>query len=207
MKKKNQILLTCGISVLIFLILFYFMSKSAKENEYDIFLLNRDINAGEKIEKTMLTILSIPQSSILPNAYKDINEIIGKFVLNDMKKGDMLSKRDLINLQNGIIYPALHKGNVLYTISLKAEDANGWWLAKGNKVQVFIGKDSDDPVNSPEKIESAKIIRIMDESGAEINQDLIKEPKMVCLEVKDEEAKILFKAEGTRKIKLIALNP
>lgn len=213
MKKKRQILLTCGISIFIFLILFYFLSQSAIEKEYNIFLINQDISAGEKIEKTMLSSIAIPQTCVLPQACKNADEIIGKILLNDLKKGDLLSVRDLIASQNGIIYPSLHKGMILYTLSLKAEDANGWWIAKGNRIKLYVSKETEqgssfeNQSNTIEIIESARIIRIMDETGVEIKQDLIKQPKMVCLEVSTEEAQILFLAEGTRKIKLLAMNP
>lgn len=207
MKKKNLLILTSGISIIIFILLFYFLSQSSKMKEYKVYLISRDIGAGEKIEKTMLSPISIPQNCVLPQVCKNADEIIGRFALNNMKKGDLLSYRDLSLLQNGIIYPSLHNGKILYTLSLKAEDANGWWIAKGNIVQLYVYENELNNVDQPiEIIEASRIVRIMDETGTEINQEY-KQPRMVCLEVSALEAQILFKAEGTRKIKLLAMNP
>ena len=220
MKKKKQIFLTCIISILIFVIIFYFLSQFAKEKTYKVFLLKQDLAAGNPLEQSMISIIEIPQSSVLPQSCKKFDEFLGKNIVNDMKAGELLSINDIQVEENGIKYPQLSEGMVLYTLTVDPDDVNGWWIAKGNDVvlliynpiiekESFVNSSMQEAMivleNSIQTIDSVKIIRIMDEKGKEVLPDG-NEPKIICLEVTKEQAEILFKAENGKKIKLIAKN-
>ena len=206
------------ISTLVLIIVFYFLSKSSEEMTYDVFLLNQDVQSGCKIEKEMVYPVSIPEKSLLPEACKTLDEIIGKYCGRDMKNGALLSLNDLTVLQNGIHYPSSTNGNVLYSLSLESDDVNGWWIAKGNSVMIYIydanqqvyetmnSQAADTGCVSVTIMESVRIIRLMDENGSEVTAEGVK-PAMACLEVSKEQAQILFDAENSKKIKLIPQNP
>lgn len=221
MKIKKQILLTCLISLALFISLYFLLSGLSNEKTYPVYLLNQDLNAGSKLEKTMFDIIMIPQSCNIPQACKKAEDIVGTYLVGDMKKGGLISVEDIAASQSGIIYPSIGQGKVLYTIALKAEDANGWWIGKGNDIILCVFDDSlqeksvEDPINQEtsnepanpiQMLESIKIVRIMDETGREILADG-KPPKMVCMEVTKEQAEIIYKAENGKKIKIIAQNP
>lgn len=227
MKKKNLILWTCLISITILIVLFCVLFKFSKEKTYPVFLLNQNVPSGCRIERNMIRSVSLPQSSILPNICKKTEDIIGKVLARDMENGDLLSLKDLQIFENGVVYPSIAQGNVLYTLALNAEDANGWWITKGNKINLLIydmkmaaavnPSIENESVGNPDsqneaglgkpiqQIESVKIVRIMDEAGNEISQDG-KPPKMVCLELSNAQAQELFQAENEKKVKLIAKN-
>ncbi len=220
MKKKNQLLLTCAISILILCLLFCFLSKSSKEKTYSVFLLNQDVQSGSKIEKDMVYSVSIPLSCAFPDTCQKMEDIEGRYLACDMKNGELIAFHDLQTTQSGVVYPSVSEGKVLYTLALKAEDANGWWISKGNEILLyiyddniqrkgvtdFVSQEKAASENSIQIIEQAKIVRVMDETGKEIVQEG-KPPGMICLELSEEQAQQLFKAENSKKIKLIALNP
>jgi hypothetical protein len=218
MKKKKQLLLTCVISVLVLLSVFYFLSRTTEDKAYNVFLLNQDVLSGCKIEKAMVYSLPIPEKSLLPEACRTLDEIIGKYCNRDMKNGALISMNDLTLLQNGIIYPSVKSGNVLYSLALESDDANGWWMAKGNLVLIYIydanlltydemnSQTADTGKASVTIMESVRIIRLLDENGSEVTTQGVK-PAMACLEVSKEQAQVLFDAENSKKIKLIPQNP
>ena len=211
MKKKKLILWTSLISFAILLIMFYSLSRFAKEKTYPIFLLNRNVPAGCRIEKEMIRSVMVPESCIFPTALKKTADIVGSILSRDLNDGDILCLQDLQSSDSGIDYPTVSEGKLLYTLGLKPEDANGWWIRTGNEINLLLYDktiDSNGSIkeNQMKQIESVKIIRIMDESGNEIIQSG-KPPKMVCLEMTEEQTQMLFQAENGKKIKLIAKNP
>lgn len=221
MKKKNQILWTCGISFLLLILIFTATSRMTKEKTYPVFLLKQDATAGCQMEEGMISTMMLPVSCILPNACVRSEDILGKFLLSNMKAGDMLTSHNLDVTCNGITYPDIGNGNVLYTIALKSENANGWWISKGNEAMVFLYENTEQekeyekisvqtngylPVVPVRIIERVKIIRIMDENGIETSVSG-KQPGMICIEINKEEARLLFNAENGKRIKIVAKNP
>lgn len=219
MKKKTQLLLTCAISILFFVLLFYLFSATAREKTYSIFLLNEDAQSGCMLVREMVRSVKIPESCALQGVCTDISEMEGKYLANDMEAGALLLIGDLLESRNGIAYPLASQDNVAYTLALEADNANGWWIAQGNEVSLYLYDDIkrkenyEDPLTSQESVNESpvqiigpvRIIRIMTETGEEIQQDG-SIPDMVCLELTKEQARILFCAENNKKIKLIAEN-
>lgn len=203
MKKKKLILWTCLISISILVILFCGLSKFSKEKTYPVFLLTQDVSSGCKIEKDMIRSVFIPESCNLPSICKRKEDIVDKILACDIKEGDILSLQDLSTSENTDGYPSIAQGKFLYTLALKAEDANGWWIKKGNEIDMLVYDATVTSMDPIQWIESVKIIRIMDESGNETLQDG-EPPKMVCLELSNEQAHQLFQAENGKKIKIIA---
>ncbi len=219
MKKKKQIILTCIISIFIFVVLFYFLSFSSKEKAKKLYLLKTDIASGTLINKEMIEEIFLPINNNLMQACSDEKKIIGSYILSDMKKGDLISNHDLQISDSGVIYPMVAEGKVLYTMVLKPEEANGWWIQKGNEIIIYIqnekptgptvnqtGLTETDDQNSVVILENIKIVRIMDELGAEMLPGSKKQPEIVCLEVTDKQAQKIFTSERDKKIKLLAKN-
>jgi Flp pilus assembly protein CpaB len=214
MKKRNQLIWTCGVSIMILLTLYVLLHQQKKSDDIEIFLLNKNLSAGSIIASDMIRSVKIPKETILPNACKSREEIIGMFALTDMKKDGILSAEDIAIEQNGVSYKNLKEGDVLYTLALKPEDANGWWLAKGNIVDLLLlnqsgykaeSETADEPGVFIDVIESVRILRIMDETGEQIDTGE-KPARLVCLELTMEQAKAVFKTENTKRIKIVAKN-
>lgn len=214
MKKRNQLIWTCVISIAILLILYLFLNQQDRSGDTEIFLLNKNLKAGSVIASDMIRGVKISRNTILPNACKSKEEIVGMFTLTDLKKDEILSVEDISIEKNGLSYQNLNEGNVLYTLALKPEDANGWWLAKGNIVDLLLLKPAGlKPVSATveesgiiiDVIESVRIARIMDETGVPIDTGE-KPAKLICLELSMEQAKAVFETESTKRIKIVAKN-
>lgn len=214
MKKRNQLIWTCGISITILLTLYVLLNQKNKGSEIEIFLLNKNLKAGSIIASDMIRSIKIPGETILPNVCKSEEEIIGMFTLTDIRKDEILSVQDISIEQNGLTYQSLNEGNVLYTLALKPEDANGWWLAQGNIVDLLLLKQAGFKPDTAtveqsgiiiDVIESVRIARIMDETGVPIGTGE-KPAKLICLELTMEQARTVFETENTKKIKIVAKN-
>ncbi|MHB8964330.1 MAG: SAF domain-containing protein, partial [Saccharofermentanales bacterium] len=178
MKKNRQILLTCIISIFSLLILYFALSTYNSTEEYTVYLLTTDVYAGSAITSEMLRATMISKDVALPNAVLNTGELTGKVLMRSLKSGDILSVNDLGSQLSGIEYTGLTDGMELYSVSLRPENANGWWLYEGNRINLYVCQlesvsyDSQDtqgsdlianPSDGVIVLNSIRIMRIMNE--------------------------------------------
>ena len=201
--------------MLVLMILVY-SAVSGKESEKftSLYLFKSDLPSGSIIAAADILEIKVQSDTGLSTEYADAYEITGKYIHSDVRSGQLVLKSDLFDNESSRVYDDIEPGNVLYTLSLKAEDVNGWWIRPGNLVDILIYDETgynnfsqreDSDVKNPETIENLKIIRLMDENGKDTAKSG-KPPVLICLETEYENAGILFEAEITKKIKIITGN-
>jgi len=204
---------------MVILLILLYSAVSGKESEKftKLYIYSKDLPAGSIIFNADITEIKVSSDSNLIQDYALLNAIEGKYIHSDVKSGQLIIGSDLFTHDAPAVFNDLEPGNVLYTLSMKAPDVNGWWIRPGNIVDVLIldvqisGQSNNlipDQDNSGERVkilENLKVIRLMDENGKNI-KDSGKLPVIICLEIAYEDARILFDAESTKKLKIITGN-
>ncbi|MHB1452489.1 MAG: SAF domain-containing protein [Saccharofermentanales bacterium] len=220
MKKNRQILLTCIISIIILICVYFALTAHGSGEEKIVYMLKTDISAGTVIESGMLFSAMISKDVPLPNSISSIEDMDNKIVVRNMKSGDILSVDDLGNPVEGVIYPELEEGMELYSISVKPENANGWWLYEENRINLYIylpevigynAQESLDskilkkPGDSVTVYENIRIMKILNENGepAALGD---KNSRIICMELDSEQVKVLVAAEKGGIVRLSARN-
>lgn len=220
MKKNRQILLTCIISIIILICVYFALTAHGSRKEHIVYILKTDRNAGAIIDDEMVYSAMIPNEVALPNAISSTEDFKNRVLLRNMKSGDILSVNDFGNLTDGVLYPDLEVGMELFSISMKPENANGWWLYEENRINLYVylpvglgygtldSKDSEllkKPADSVTVIENIRIMKILDETGEPAAAG-DKNNRIICLELKSDQVKLLVSAEKNGIVRLSAHN-
>jgi len=202
--------------MLVLLILLYSAVSGKESDKFTrIYVYNKDLPAGSLITSTDILEIKIHRDGKLNQSYALLADIENMYIHSDVKSGQIIIESDLHLNENLTVFNDLEPGNTLYTLSIRAEDVNGWWLRPGNIVDILIF-DKTEPNNkfalsedyTNDKITmlgNLKVVRLMDENGNNI-KDSAKSPAIICLEIPYEKAGMLFEAEITKKIKIITGN-
>ncbi len=214
MTKRKQLLAAAGLAALLVSIAVIVGLGRPSLETVEVIALNNDITAGKILEAADLRIVQLPLDSAVDSVAKTPEEVIGKAALHSLYAGQILHQQWLRHQPAGIAYPDAAMDSRLYTLKLPPENANGFWLAAGNLVDVHLVQrgSTAEAANSmlPEMLPSLKIVALLDNradanlaAGAPGGQ--ASEP-LVCLAVKAAEARILAMAEAACLIKLVPLN-
>ncbi len=217
MKKNKQILWTCVISIVVLCMIYFFLSTRTGEAR-TVYLMAEDAEAGSLLDPEKLLPVTVRTDVILPNAVSEAGMAAGKTLLRDMKKGDILAAHDVGDPLTGILYPDLADGMELYSLSVKPEEANGWWLYEGNRINLYLilpeelqsGPDSEESELLPDACGSAmrmggvRIMRILSGSGGPVSAG--DSDRILCLELKTDQIGILEKTEKGGIIRISACN-
>lgn len=215
MNRKKQLILS-SLLVLIILILIYASANGNESKGYaGIYIFNKNLPAGSIVGMSDILEIKVQSNQKLTADYALPENIEGKYIHSDVREGQAVITGDLYENAARTVFSDLKPGNVMYTISLKPQDANGWWLRPGNIIDILVFdntagrlEQSQNFISDNEKvtvIDEIKIIRVMDDDGNNV-EDSKKAPGMLCLEVDYEKAKILFEAENSKKIKVVMGN-
>jgi Flp pilus assembly protein CpaB len=218
MKRKKQVIISCCAAAIVFFLLLLRVQQFGKgETEYNVFLIRYPVQAGTKLNMDMIQQITLKGSSQFENAASKSDTLIGQYLRRDMESGQMLLIRDLYTQGDQNYFSGVTQGRVLYTLSVDADDANGWWLTPGLFVNLFlydprftnptkaITHENDNSIimDSPVQIiENIKLLRVMDNTGS-CDYQTGKPPSMVCMEMTRDQAMLLFEAENSMKIKII----
>ncbi len=215
MNKRKQLILSCLIMLVLLILLYSAVSGKESDKFTKLYVYNRDLSAGSIIVSSDISEIKIHTEDKLNQNYAKQENIEGKYIHSDVKSGQFVIDSDLHLNESLTVFNDLEPGNVLYTLLMKAEDVNGWWLRPGNIVDILIfdkpehnNKFDLSEDNSEEKITllgNLKVVRIMDENGNNI-KDSAKSPVIICLEIPFEKAGVLFESELTKEMKIITGN-
>ena len=167
-------------------------------------VLNKDVPAGKKITKDMITLVDInPNSPLLKNSVKNINELFidgnpqgttGKYTLVAMFKGQLVDKRGITNSLNDPSYgvgAAIEDDNhVAISIQLPIQNAVGVNMKPGEKVNLTyalgqpsstIGEGTIIDKDTLKEIKGVQILDIKNENGVKILDGNVPTGKKVLL--------------------------
>lgn len=201
--------------------------RSASKYEPKIGVVFAKIRIPEQtvITPEMLEIRNVDISYAHRMSIRNVSDAVSKTAAIDIEAGEMILSGRLDNGKKEFA-DVSDAGKKLFSIEFKGDQANGWWLATGQKVDIIYipeekpaavhgpqdGGDSKDTAASAKienlnsKIRVLKDIRVaavIDENGNLLkNSGRITVPRFISFEVTDEQAGVLAYAKGHGRIEL-----
>ena len=177
--------------------------------------IRRAVPAGTALNLDDLALVDLPVGLATPAYLDSQSDAVGMAPLHDLHAGQLLERGWLREHPAGIAYPDAAPAARLYTLKLKPEQANGFWLAVGNRVDVHLVPRSDASIRNdallPDMLPAIKIAALIGADGdaahalSVVGGQTDASP-LVCLAVSATEARVLALAEASCTIKLVPLN-
>ncbi len=185
----------------------------------EIVVMRHDLTAGSILQPEDLKTIEIQAEAVSASALRTVDSAVGKALLHPLAAGQVVHDNWLRAQPAGIAYPDAAPGCRLYTLRLQAENANGFWLAAGNLVDIHLVSRGSSNVNGddnfssmlPEMLPAIKVTAILKKDDNDSNSISAvagqqADAPLVCLAVSAAEARILAIAEASCLIKLVPVN-
>ncbi|HBP38828.1 MAG TPA: hypothetical protein DD640_08840 [Clostridiales bacterium] len=208
MRRNKQIILTILIT-LILLILVWLAGQNRSSVKYAAAYAARcDIPAGFQITADQLITVEIPEELLTDSYLTDASLIVGQWTTLPIQTGELISKPRLTPEASGLVYPDSGPGRRLMTIELEAVDANGFWLAAGSRVDLFLIPRNRESLTDIQVLENVRIMDIFSEDGEKtgLAPTTSGGAKLICLDLCLEQVHIINNAAGLYTIRLAAIN-
>ena len=214
MQRKKQILLALFISSVLVAISLSASLRKPQESYISVVSLKAEVPAGTIILQEHLTIVQLPEKLNISAYLNDIKSVAGQSTDRALHTGQLLDRRWLNAQPNGIIYPEAITDGRLYTLRLAAENANGFWLAAGNVVDVHLIPKKAPSEEVPDILPNVRIVSLIGagreqlagSASAVVSGSSSSNLPLICLSVNTSQARALAIAETMCTIKLVPVN-
>lgn len=183
--KKKIIILLC--SLVIYFVLIYIKGKITNQNLTQVYILNKDVQRGEKIEHKDVTKINIDTTTLNFKFVESVENIVAN---EELKCGQILNKYNVLNESEYVKVSSEDKERIAIKLSDLNTNASSIF-DKGSIVNIYYtGRSSQlediilslnaqsiksssisDSYTTIALIENVKIINLYDKNGKKINND------------------------------------
>jgi len=229
MKKINLILLTFILTVVLLAAeVFIVKSASGYEPETNVVYAKVEIPEDAIVQEEMLEEKKVQISMVHRQSVKSMKDITGRKVKTDIEEGEMLLSSRLYAENEMDDVKVKDKNNRLFSLELKGDQANGWWLMSDQYVDIIFvpnGKAGIHSTQKPENPESVstmntgsigsetenyvqrlrniRIAALIDDKGKLVkNGERPMLPRYVSFEVTDKQDEFLAYAKGNGRLEI-----
>jgi hypothetical protein len=112
-------------------------SASRYEPEVSVVYAKAEIPQGSKITPEMLEGRKVSVRLIHRKAFRHLEDVVGKWASAHIEAGEMILGSRLCEEMNTEKIEVKDKKNRLFTVEFKNDQANGWWLAEDQYVDII----------------------------------------------------------------------
>lgn len=210
MRRTKQILLSLVITAALLLLAWSAGSQKPAEETVGVLAARVDIPAGSRVTSDQLAVVMIPSSLLIDGYFENQVEVVGMWTSVSLSAGELVSRSRLKPDAIGLSYPDPGPGRRLITLKLEPADANGYWLAAGNRIDLYLIPRNRDTEYEIQILEQIRIMAILDEgSGAAVTGFASAAPvsgRLICLDLNHEQAFLIISLQGSHDIRLSAIN-
>lgn len=210
MRKSRQILLTILITGALLALAWTAGSVRNVTKMTAAVKVNCDINAGTRITADQLTVIQLPADSLADCYFADPAEAIGLWTSVELHSGELVSSRQLTVRATGLQYSDPGPGRRLLTIKLEPSDANGFWLAAGSQIDIYLIPRNRETLADIQTLENVRVMAVLESGTGEPIASNITKPasgdKLICLDLNSDQARLLSSAPGVFDIRLAVIN-
>jgi Flp pilus assembly protein CpaB len=206
MRKNKQVILTILITLALVCIAWSAGLGQVKMKTIRRVVVSKDVRAGSQLLPEHLATVEFPAGSSSECYFNEISQVAGQWTSIDLSPGELVNKRYLFNTASGILYPDAGTGRRLMTIKLEPAEANGFWLAAGNRVDLYFVPRSRE---SGLQVMVMANIRIMEVLGGDKNTSgavNVTSDTLLCLDLDAGQVQTVYDSYGIYDIHLSVIN-
>lgn len=208
MRKNRQLLLTILITIALIGLAWFAGQSRFSVKMRSVVMVRNDIPAGSQIAMDQLALVEIPENAAAECFLTDLSEAAGQWTAVDLQAGEIISRKRLTVSASGLQYPDPAPGRRLLTLNLNPADANGYWLAAGNRVDLYLVPRNRENIADIQVMENIRIMSVISGGSEEkggIRSNLSSDC-LICLDLNCDQARLLSSAPGIYDIRLSAIN-
>jgi Flp pilus assembly protein CpaB len=206
MRKNKQIILTILITLALVCLAWSAGLGQTREKTAFFVVASQEIAAGSQIQAGQLTLLELPARIASESYMSDISLVAGQWTAVRLQPGEWISRNNLFQKASGISYPDAGPGRRLMTISLDPAEANGYWLAAGNRVDLYLVPRSRDSGLGIQVMENIRIMEVLHgdtDKGGVVNAS---SKTLLCLDLNTQQVNQIYDSFGMYDLHLAIIN-
>jgi Flp pilus assembly protein CpaB len=206
MRKSRQIILTILITLaLVSLAWSAGLGKTREKTEVYV-IAKEAILAGSQIRTEQLKTIELPALASDDCYMTDLKEAEGMWTNADIQEGELVGRHRLCQKATGIQYPDAGAGRRLLTISLDPADANGFWLAAGNRVDLILVPRSRENGLTVRIMDGIRIMAVLNEDADGGGMAAAQNKPLLCLDLDAQQVTTLCDSFGLYDLHLSVIN-
>ncbi len=207
MTRRRQVLIAVAAAATMLSVSYLAVRPQAEPEGVAIPVCATDLPAGTRIEAAMLSIARVPAELVPDGTVRGVEDAVGRITDVGLRKGEMLSEGRLSGEDGGIPYAGAGTGRRIAALSLAAEDAAGWWLSTGSRVDVHLLLPDGGGGTLHEVLPDLRVAALLDAKGNPVEAGAKgAAPALLCLDVDEAQAARLAEAGWEGRIKAIIVN-
>jgi Flp pilus assembly protein CpaB len=206
MRKNKQIILTILITLSLVCLAWTAGLGHTKEKKALYVAASQEIAAGNQIRADQVTLVELP-AQIVPDSYiGSIDLAEGQWTAVNLQPGELISRNHLFQTASGILYPDAGPGRRLITIHLDPAEANGYWLAAGNLIDLYLVPQSRESGLETVIMENIRIMDILNGNSNQAGVVKTASETLLCLDLDICQVRTIFDSFGVYDLHLAAVN-
>ena len=207
MTRRKQVLIAALAAAVLLSVSYLAVRPAAEPAGVPVPVLVADVPEGTAIEASMLALVRMSAERVPPDAVLSVEEAVGLRAAVPLFKGETLLRGRIAAEAKGLPHPGAETGRRIYALALKAEDAGGWWLSEGSRVDVHLLPVRSDGAGTQEVLAGIRVAGLMDNKGNRLGSGSEgAAPSILCLDVDAAQAYRLAEAEAEGRIKVVIVN-
>ncbi len=205
MKRTKLIIVTIILSVVLLAAQIYIVKVGSEyEAKVKVAFAKEYISANTEITADMLEMKEVNIGLAHPKSITDIDKLIGeKTKMNIEAKEMILDSKIYKENEKKERIPVKSDNNRLFTLELKGDQANGWWIDVDQYVDILFVPSQKSEERTVERMGKIRVAAIISQEGKLIkNDDRYSLPKYICFEVNTEQDEMLAYAKSNGRIEL-----
>lgn len=207
MRKHRQILWSVLLAVILLGVAYWAGQDQPQPRQIQVVTLTRDVPAGSQLESTDLEAILVADHPSWTSYFADPVSATGLWTKTDLQAGEFLSKQQAGDPVTGLNYPNPGPGRRLMTVELKIGDANGLYLAAGNRIDLHLVPRQRDGI-APQTLHDVPVVAVLGNHGQPLKLPLTGNlaTALLCLDVDRSQADILASAQSQAFIRVSVVN-
>lgn len=206
MRKRNQIILALLLAAVL-LATFWIAGRSwAKPETQAVVVAKTDLMPGHVVAAADIALVNLPMDCPVGHCYTQVRQVIGETVSKPMRTDEIIQSHRM-GRAAGLTYPSGGKDRRLLTVELSPAQANGGWLAAGNRADLYLlpGKNQSQAPICVEQVQIAAVLSPHRQSGSEKEASVMSNIT-VCLDLSRMEADRVVSLLPTCQVYLSMVN-